>query len=84
LRELISDLGIEKRLAETRVCQIWKEVVGEGLSRETAVVSIKRGRLFVKVRTPSWRNELTFLRSQIISKLNRRVGKKVVREIVFL
>ena len=48
------------------------------------MVSIKRGKLFVRVKTPTWRNELVFLKSEIISKLNRRVGKKVVKDIVFV
>ncbi|MCK4591335.1 MAG: DUF721 domain-containing protein [Candidatus Latescibacteria bacterium] len=84
LTGLISELGIEKKLAETTVCQIWDEAVGNNLSQVTSVVSIKRGKLFVRVKTPTWRNELVFLKSEIISKLNRRVGKKVVKDIIFV
>lgn len=84
LNDLVGDLGIDKKLAETRACLLWDNVVGEKLSSVTSVSSTRRGKLFVRVKTASWRNELLFLKERIIRRLNEKVGQNVVKDIVFL
>jgi hypothetical protein len=37
--------------------------------------------MLVEVDTPSWMNELAYLRRRIVSDMNERLGKAVVTEI---
>jgi len=80
----VQDLHIGRRLAEQRACDLWPEVVGAQLARKTEVRSLKQGKLFVWVKTSAWQNELSFLRSEIIRKLNKVVGEHVVEDIMFV
>jgi len=81
---VVQNLHIGRRLAEQRVCDLWPEVVGGQLARNTEVRSLKRGKLFVWVKTPAWQNELSFLRAEIVRKLNEVVGEHVVEDLVFV
>ena len=44
---------------------------------------MREGVLFVRTKSSVWSHELTFLKSTILEKLNNRIGKPVIREIIF-
>ena len=83
LANVVRDLHIDRKLAEQRACDLWPEVVGTDIARNTKVRSIERGKLFVWVKTSPWQNQLSFLRADIVRKLNKAVGEHVVEDIVF-
>ncbi len=84
LAELISNLQIEKPLKQGQVLDVWYEVVGQKVAKKTEPIKIEHGKLFVRVTSPSWRNELQFYKRQIIHDLNEQVGEQIVKEIVFM
>jgi len=79
-----SSLGIRKRLLEWRACCLWKEVVGEAIARHATAVGVQEGVLVVRVQSAPWRNELFFMKSDIVDKVNRKVGHKVIKDIRFI
>lgn len=83
LKDLARQLGITRTLAEYEAMASWEGVVGEQVSRVTIPERIERGILFVAVASPSWRTELTMRRLEIVEKINRSVGQKIVKEIRF-
>ena len=84
LDQLASNLGIEKKLLETQAMLLWDEVAGTSLSRVSSPMSVRRGKLFVAVKTASWRNQLTFMKGKILHQINQQVGRNVLKDIVFL
>ena len=50
----------------------WRAIVGEKIASRTRVGRLNRATLTIKVASSAWSNELSFLRSQIISKLIQR------------
>ena len=83
IRRAIASLGIETQILEQRVLLLWPGVVGERVARTTRVDAIRRGELFVSVRQDAWRHRLFFERESIRERLNREVGREVVRSIHF-
>ena len=81
LGELIKDLGIESEVMHNQAIQLWPEVVGKRIAAVSHAEKIDGNILFVKVHNDSWRNELVFLKKDIIDRLNKRIGKKVVNDI---
>jgi predicted nucleic acid-binding Zn ribbon protein len=81
--ELISNLGIEKKLQEYDAVLYWESVVGEKIAKTTRAMRILKGVLFVQVKTSVWRNELTLRKKEILNKLNNAIGADVVRDIKF-
>ena len=40
--------------------------------------------MFVQVSSSSWKTELVFMKAEIVKRLNRAVGRKVIKDIVFV
>ncbi len=83
LGRLVDYLGLAGRLREQRVLEVWPEVVGETIAAVTKARSIKDGVLTVEVINPSWRQELSYISSDILTKLNRTMGKSLVKRLKF-
>lgn len=83
LRRLTGSLGITSRLSEYEVLTGWERIVGEQIARVSTAERIEHGILYVGVRSAVWRNELTMRRQEILERIHRTTGRKVVREIRF-
>jgi predicted nucleic acid-binding Zn ribbon protein len=83
LNRTLKGLKIERRIKEETVILNWNRVVGERIAKESLPLKVKDAILFVKVENASWRNELVFLKGNIIRELNQSVGENVIKEIVF-
>ena len=84
LSRALRRVGLESRVKELRVLLLWNTVVGQEISKRTRAVDFKDSKVFVEVRSATWRNELIFLKPRIIAKLNQAVGKAIVKDIVFI
>jgi len=83
LKGVLNRADMEWRVKEHICMQVWDEVVGKQLSDAAQPEYVRDGVLFVITKSPVWSNELTFYKQDMISKLNKRVGAKTIRDIVF-
>ena len=83
LEELVQRLGIKQKLQEYEAVLQWDSVVGEHVARVATPAKIFKGVLLVRVKTSTWRNELTMRKKEIIDKLNKALGDAVVKDIKF-
>ena len=71
----------EKRLKEGKIWLIWDAAVGPQIAGRARPVSFRDGILTVAVASAPWMQQLTFLKTGMIEKLNGRLGCELVREI---
>ena len=83
LNATLRKLGLEKRIKECAILSFWNEAVGENIAIHTKPVKVYNGRMTVLVESPSWTQELTFLKSGIMERLNSTIGKEVIKDIYF-
>jgi predicted nucleic acid-binding Zn ribbon protein len=83
LQNLFRQLGITKKMQGYDVMTTWGEVVGEKIARVTAPRKVVNGVLFVEVTTGSWRTELSMRKLEILEKVHRRAGRKILKDIRF-
>ncbi|MCG8341630.1 MAG: DUF721 domain-containing protein, partial [Chlorobiales bacterium] len=81
--EVYAVYGMKGAQEEHRALKVWQNVVGETIAKMTEVEKFVKGILYVRVLSPSWRNELSFRKRNIIGRLNEAVGKSMVKDIVF-
>ncbi len=81
LNKFLRDEGIETPLLQRRVINSWDEVVGKTVVRYTGEKYIKGQTLYVKIINPALRQDLTIMRSQIVKRLNQKVGSFVISDI---
>lgn len=84
LADFLNEVGVAKRLKQQQVILMWDRLVGQRVARRTRAVDLRDGKLFVEVEGAAWRNELLFLKGNIIQKLNNGVGARVVDDIIFI
>lgn len=83
IEELVESLGIRHKIAEYDAVVRWESIVGEHISRAADAVRIVKGVLVVKVKSSTWRNELSLRKKEIIDTLNNALGEEVVKDIRF-
>lgn len=77
-----SALGLAERLREADIWRLWPEVVGPAIAARAAPLRIINGVLTVAVSSGPWKQELGFLKGMMKEKLNERLGREVVKDIV--
>ena len=75
--------GLETPLLQKRVVEAWPTVAGEAIARYTTDVSIRNQTLFVHLRVPALRADLSMRRQEFVQKLNEYVGNQVLADIRF-
>ncbi|HVP57419.1 MAG TPA: DUF721 domain-containing protein [bacterium] len=83
LERLAARMGISARLETEKAVILWEDVVGKATARRAEAVSLKGGKLVVVVESSAWLQQLALLKEGIIAKLNSRIGKPLVEDIVF-
>lgn len=81
---MIRRYKIEKKLIESQALDEWETIVGTRISRISKPLKISDGKLFIEVSNTSWRSELVLMKPQIKQKINERIGKRVLKDIIFV
>ncbi len=74
-------LGLSEQAERLRIAQHWSAAVGPRIAERTVTHAFSRGVLTVKAASAAWQNELTFLKQDIIKRLNELLGERRVREL---
>ena len=75
--------GLETPLLQKRLIEAWPVVAGEAIARYTTEVSIRNQTLFVRLRVPALRADLSMRRQEFVDLLNKYVGNHVIADIRF-
>lgn len=71
----LNELGLDTGLYSIKLNAIWKEAVGESISKFSKPVVIKRGKLYVSVENSVWRYELSMKKQEIVKVFNENIEK---------
>ncbi|NOY84367.1 MAG: DUF721 domain-containing protein [Nitrospirae bacterium] len=81
LKTMNRKLGLEKEMIFYRLKKEWPTFVGQTLSEHTRPERLKFKMLTLSVDGPTWMHELTFLKKDIIKKINTRLGKNLIQTL---
>ena len=77
-------IGLDAKMQELQILNIWKECVGSAIANYSTPIEIRKNKLLVRVENASWRHELSMKKEEIIEKLNLKLKKKIIKEIIFI
>jgi predicted nucleic acid-binding Zn ribbon protein len=77
-------LGFSARLGKQAAVLQWSEIAGPKIAEETKALRIDGDTLVVKVNRAAWRQQLTFLKSELLLRLELKLGKEVIKDIRFI
>ena len=79
----LREQGLETPLLQKRLIDSWSEVMGQLIASYTDDLYIRNQTLFVKLKKPALRSELSLQRQEIVRRLNSHVGSQVIADVRF-
>jgi predicted nucleic acid-binding Zn ribbon protein len=83
LQRTLDRHGLSRRLDRHVPTAVWAEAVGAELAARAQPTVLSAGTLHVLVQDHRWRDQIDAARSLVIERLNRRLGRNVVRALQF-
>jgi predicted nucleic acid-binding Zn ribbon protein len=84
LRAALARLPESNELASFPIWADWAELVGPVIARHARPQRLRRGVLVVEVDGPEWLQELRYLQRDLRARLNERLGRATVRELLLV
>ncbi len=84
LPRVLRQLGLEEGLLGWRAVHEWEQVVGPRVARHTRATAFREGELVVEVEGSPWMHELGFLKPALVRRINRHLGRRLVRTVRFV
>ena len=82
LKEFFSRPYIAAKVAEGKLPDTWREIVGERAAAETVELKLENRVLYVRIRSSILRSELVYQREALRREINERSGVKLVNVVI--
>jgi predicted nucleic acid-binding Zn ribbon protein len=79
----LKQLGLGAKIKQYEVLDSWDHIVGKQIAKISSAENIHDGKLFIKVKHSTWRNELLFLKKELIEKINKKMNQEIIKDIIF-
>lgn len=81
--KLLQTYQITSKMDEISIQKEWEKLMSPAIVKRTKQISLKKDVLHVQIESSVLRHELTFIKQKIIKKFNKRLGKNLIKEILF-
>lgn len=82
LERMVDAFGMREKMDEQSVISCWDSVAGGMVARHTTRMVLRKGKLTIGLDSAPLRQELSYMRNDLLAALNERLGREVVTEIV--
>ena len=82
LTQLLKSLSLEKVSHQAAIFSLWERAVGKEIAVHAQPEELRADRLYVRVRSSAWIQELTLLKPTLLANLNAALGENIVGDLV--
>ena len=83
IEKLLRAYGYDEQLKRIKVKEYFKELVGEQIAKKISNIYIKDKKMIVKIDSAVMRNELQYVKSELIKKVNQFArDKEYINDII--
>ena len=82
IRKLMKNPKLAEKMDELDALDVWKELIGGNLQKFVLSAKMHKGNLHVKLSSSVLRNELSYKKSELKERINQKLGKEIVKEII--
>lgn len=79
---LLKDYKLETKFMETRIPEIWSEVVGKYITERTLKVFVKGNILYAQISSAPLKQEMMHNRETVIRLINEKIGQNLIKELI--
>jgi predicted nucleic acid-binding Zn ribbon protein len=83
LDSVLSKHGYISQYYASEIKMKWPDIVGEKIAKVAECTDVKEKVLYVRVDSSSWRQEISFLKEEIISKIRKEIHYNTIKDIIF-
>lgn len=83
IEETLQRMKLKSGLKRGEVINSWREIVGKKIADKAIPISLKNGCLLLKTESSAWSQELSFMDEELMEKVNKHAGEKLVNKIRF-
>ena len=62
---------------------MWYDIIGPNLQKYVTDSKVYKGKLFIKLKSSTLRNEFSYKKTDLIKQINSRIGKRIIIDIIF-
>jgi predicted nucleic acid-binding Zn ribbon protein len=84
IQALLRTYRLENGIDKVRLIASWEKLMGPAIAPKARIISLKKGVLMIRVKSPALRQELSLARTRIAEMLNDELGKNAVEEVVII
>jgi ABC-type tungstate transport system permease subunit len=82
INKIISNPKLSQKLDNLKALEFFDEIIGKNIQKYILDTKIFNNKLFIKVKSATVRNELSYQKDKIIKEINSKIGKKIISEII--
>lgn len=82
IKQSISANKLEDGIDKVRIKTIWNDVAGYHIAKATTELHVSNSSLFVSLNSSILRSELMLIRSELVKRINKELGRRFITEII--
>lgn len=82
LKDLVETYRLKTKLNQAKVEELWEKMMGKTVTQHTTELRIRNQKLYVTVDSAPLRQELSYSRADILTKLNTELGESFLKEVL--
>lgn len=83
-KQFVSNSGLSDKIRKAKVISQWKDIVGPHIANNTYNLRFDNNKLIVHVKSDALKNELMFMKNQIIQNIHQTIKEEFIEDIIFL
>lgn len=82
IEEMFREYRIEDKLTEVKIQAAWEKIAGKIVFKHTKGIYLRNGKLYLVLSSAALMQEISYSKTKIIDKINRKLGGIIVKEII--
>ena len=82
IKKLMRNNKLSKRLDDLNVLDVWNNIIGKDLEKYIKSTKLVDDKLHVKLRSSIVRNEITYKKTELIQRINEKLSKDSIKDII--
>ncbi|GDX48493.1 MAG: DUF721 domain-containing protein [Bacteroidota bacterium] len=84
LDQYMKRFGLQRKVEEIKLLQLWPEIAGEFIARNTSDLQVRDRRLIIRVNSSVIKHQLLISRDTIIQRVNQFMEQEYINDLVLL
>ena len=82
IQMMVREFKLSSGLHESKIRENWSKVMGTMIARHTSNISLRKGKLYLKIESAALKQELTYSKDKIKEIFNKELGENVITDVL--